>query len=251
LAVPELLLAAAAVGACVLIARSLEPTQPTRIDQRARNLTRRLRARGVDSAMWPLFPLGLPGGYIGMAYATSYWLRRRSRRGGPAIETAAWLGWLGHRAAKLFYERERPRRRGEKRRTDSYPSGHTTGATALALTTAWVLRRQRLISAPGSMLIALGAPAVMGVYRVIADDHWATDVLGGWFLGSAIALTCNALLADDLVAVGGSAGPLRASAGKPRASSRRVRPGRPPSAAGSGRVDCPDARACIARLSGR
>jgi membrane-associated phospholipid phosphatase len=56
------------------------------------------------------------------------------------------------------------------------------------VTTAIVLRRERLISRERAALIGIGAPLAMGLYRVIADDHWATDVLGGWALGSAVAL---------------------------------------------------------------
>jgi membrane-associated phospholipid phosphatase len=94
--------------------------------------------------------------------------------------------------------RERPRRPGVRRRTDSYPSGHTTGATALALTMAFVLQRHRAMSPRAAMAMAAGVPMLMGSYRVIADDHWATDVFGGWMLGGAIGLTCNAVLADSV-----------------------------------------------------
>jgi membrane-associated phospholipid phosphatase len=58
------------------------------------------------------------------------------------------------------------------------------------LTLAEVLRREGFISTRRAAAIAIGAPALMGAYRVIADDHWATDVIGGWMLGGAIALTC-------------------------------------------------------------
>ena len=112
--------------------------------------------------------------------------------------TAACAGWISHRGAKLVVRRVRPPKPGSRRRTDSYPSGHTTGVTALALTTAHVLHRQALISHTTAALIAGGAPALMGAYRVIADDHWTTDVFGGWMLGGAAGLACNALLADSL-----------------------------------------------------
>jgi undecaprenyl-diphosphatase len=150
------------------------------------------RVRALRAPLWPLFPLGLPGGYITIAYLASRGLRRRGRHGGGEIVASAWLGWLVHRAVKLVLVRERPPEPGRKRRFDSYPSGHTTGATALALTMARVLRRERVISAPQAIAIACGAPRVMGVYRVIADDHWATDVVGGWVLGGAIAVTVAA-----------------------------------------------------------
>jgi len=167
---------------------------PTNFDKRVRRVAQRPALDGIRTLMSPLFPLGLPGGYITMAYAAAYWLRRRGRHGGPAIVTAAWLGWLVHRAVKIGYRRERPLRPDVPRRTDSFPSGHTTGTTALASTAALVLHRERLISMPAAVAIGVGAPAIMGAYRVIADDHWTTDVFGGWMLGAAIGLACNAAL---------------------------------------------------------
>lgn len=142
----------------------------------------------------PLYPIGLPGGYITIAYATAHWLRKQRRRGAPAIVASAWAGWLVHRGFKLFYMRQRPLARGKHYRIDSFPSGHTTGATALAITTARVLRRERRISEPTAVLIAVGAPIIMASHRLLADDHWATDVLGGWLLGGGIALVCDAQL---------------------------------------------------------
>jgi len=141
-------------------------------------------------ALAPLFPIGLPGTYITFAYVASHVLRKKRKRGGRAIVSAAWLGWLIHRAVKLGYRRERPLRPDIRRRTDSYPSGHTTGATSLALTLASVLHREGVISTRRAAALAIGAPALMGAYRVLADDHWATDVIGGWLLGGAIAAAC-------------------------------------------------------------
>lgn len=148
------------------------------------------------SALAPLFALGLPGGYITIAYATAWWLRERRRAGGPAIVTSAWLGWLVHRGVKVVYKRKRPRIPGVRKRIDSYPSGHTTGATSLAVTSALVLRRHRVLSKTATLAIGIGAPLAMGAYRVIDDEHWTTDVIGGWLLGSSIALVCDALLRD-------------------------------------------------------
>jgi membrane-associated phospholipid phosphatase len=136
--------------------------------------------------------MGLPGGYITVAYATGHWLKRRRRRGASAIVMSAWLGWLVHRGVKVFLVRERPPEPGRKRRFDSYPSGHTTGATALALTMARVLYREGVITKREAVAIAAGAPLVMGAYRVIADEHWATDVLSGWVLGTALSLMAAA-----------------------------------------------------------
>ncbi|HEY6830426.1 MAG TPA: phosphatase PAP2 family protein [Gemmatimonadaceae bacterium] len=192
----DLLLATSAAAAAVLLARALPFDEPPVVDRRIRRAAQAPALQPVRSVMRPLFPIGLPGGYITIAYLLARSLRRRRRSGGPAIVTSAWAGWLVHRAIKLVYQRERPRRRGRRRRTESYPSGHTTGATALSVTAARVLSREGLISHNASLALGAVPPAVMGIYRVLADDHWATDVLGGWLTGAAIGLACDAALGE-------------------------------------------------------
>lgn len=191
-----LVTAALAAGGVVLLGNAIALEGEPSVDRWVRRRATAPAPRRAARLLAPLFPLGLPGGYITIAYLLSRSLRRRGRAGGPAIVTAAWAGWLVHRGAKLMFVRERPRRRGQRRRLDSYPSGHTTGATALAVTTVRVLARHGLISKRRAALIGFGAPIVMGLYRVIDDEHWATDVLGGWLLGSAIGLTCDTLLSS-------------------------------------------------------
>jgi membrane-associated phospholipid phosphatase len=158
------------------------------LDWRVRLAAQTRPGRAAARVLSPLFPIGLPGSYLTIAHATAHWVRRRGRSGGASIVASAWLGWLVHRAIKVVLVRRRPPRFGERPRFDSFPSGHTTGATALALTTAIVLQREGLISSRQAAAIGIGAPLLMGFYRVVADDHWATDVFGGWVLGSAIAL---------------------------------------------------------------
>ena len=223
-----LLLAALAAGGVALIGSLLAVDEPPRIDRWIRRRTSAPLPRRISKVVAPLFPLGLPGGYITMSYLLARSLRRRHRTGGPAIVTAAWAGWLVHRGVKLVFERERPRRSGQRRRTDSYPSGHTTGTTALAVTSERVLLRHGLISRRQAALIGIGAPVVMGVYRLIDDEHWTTDVLGGLLLGSSIALTC-----DELIS-GFGGGPRQATrdrAARSRAARPRARPARSTSSA--------------------
>jgi membrane-associated phospholipid phosphatase len=214
-----MLLATSAIAGMVLLARELDFTAPTPLDRAVRARTNVLREYGARRILAPMFPLGLPGGYITIAYLTARWLQRRNARGGPAIVTSAWLGWLVHRAAKVVYRRERPRIPGMGRRTDSYPSGHTTGATALSLTTAAVLARRGIWSRQRAVAVGLAAPALMGMYRIIDDEHWFTDVVGGLLLGSAIGLGC-------LVTLGDAPSPRllrRASGALPRGARRRDR----------------------------
>jgi undecaprenyl-diphosphatase len=192
-------LATAALGAATaagLLARELDARRPARVDRRVRRAMQTPTMHRVRELLRPLFPLGLPGAFIPAAHLTARALERRGRAGGPAIVASAWLGWLGQRGFKLFYRRERPRRRGVRRRTDSYPSGHTAGITAVALSSAVVLGRRGVITRRAAWSLAVGAPLVMGAYRVIDDEHWTTDVVGGWLFGAAIALGCDALLGD-------------------------------------------------------
>jgi membrane-associated phospholipid phosphatase len=59
-----------------------------------------------------------------------------------------------------------------------------------------VLSREGVISRNAAVALAIVPPVVMGAYRVLADDHWATDVVGGWLVGAAIGLTCDAALGE-------------------------------------------------------
>jgi undecaprenyl-diphosphatase len=69
----------------------------------------------------------------------------------------------------------------------AYPSGHTTDATvvyvlaALLLTTADQRVRRAVALAVATVLALL-----VGLSRVYLGYHWASDVLGGWLLGTAI-----------------------------------------------------------------
>jgi len=195
-ATTQAVLAIAAAGATALLANAIEPDGPGAFDRAVRRDAQSPRLRKVRPLLSPLFPFGLPITYMTTAYATARWLRARNQGGGPAIVSSALLGWLTHRLATMAYSRERPRRPRVKRRMDSYPSGHTTGVTAVALTSAYVLGRERVISTPQALGVAVIPPAIMGAYRVLADAHWMTDVFGGWLLGGSVALACNAILAD-------------------------------------------------------
>src|SRR5215218_6904858 len=100
---PQLALALAAVATTTLLARHLSYYNPPILDRRVRRWLRSHDAVIVRRILWPLFPLGLPGGYLTIAYAIARSLRRRGLAGGPAIVTAGSLGWLVHRGAKLVF----------------------------------------------------------------------------------------------------------------------------------------------------
>jgi undecaprenyl-diphosphatase len=84
----------------------------------------------------------------------------------------------------------------------AYPSGHTAGATSLALVAAFVLVALQQPDPPlaATLIAGIGllAGVAMTVLLVAADWHYATDAVGGFFLAFASVLSC-ALLIDALL----------------------------------------------------
>ena len=75
--------------------------------------------------------------------------------------------------------------------TFSFPSGHTSGSTAVVLVIAWVLRREKLGGPTWAFLLVV--PVLVGLSRIVLDMHWASDVVGGWLIGGAYAAAACAL----------------------------------------------------------
>lgn len=73
--------------------------------------------------------------------------------------------------------------------SNGFPSGHTSNATAMAVT-AVLLCWCRLHGTGRILLLltAVGFAVVVGVTRLALLAHWPADVLGGWLLGAAVVL---------------------------------------------------------------
>jgi membrane-associated phospholipid phosphatase len=78
----------------------------------------------------------------------------------------------------------------------SYPSGHTTAATLLALSCAWALTSRISPGWPRRALFAGAAcyALAVGWARVWLGVHWPTDVLAGWLFGLAWTAGAMALM---------------------------------------------------------
>ena len=188
---PELGAAAAAGAGFAVLARIAAVSEPTRLDRLVHDLAASAYVRGFERAQAPIEIAGLPGIYIPLAAIAARGLRRH-HRGTGVIVVAAAAGWIALRATRLIYSRTRPPRpthRGPKGES-SFPSGHTTGLTALATAAGLVFERERVVSPGVARTILLGVPLLVGFNRVYVREHWLTDVLGGWLLGASVALTC-------------------------------------------------------------
>jgi undecaprenyl-diphosphatase len=73
-----------------------------------------------------------------------------------------------------------------------FPSGHTSGSTAVAVVVGYVLARERGARRVG-WTIALVVPLAVGISRLFLDMHWASDVIGGWLIGGLYAVAVCAL----------------------------------------------------------
>ncbi|MEP6729883.1 MAG: phosphatase PAP2 family protein [bacterium] len=119
-------------------------------------------------------------------------------RGGPPtrmlipLASASLGGIITHHVVKFFYHRHRPAGALARAKTEAaFPSGHTTNATAVLATSAYMLVREGVVPLPVAIAVAVVIIALTGASRVALGWHWGTDVIGGWFGGIGVAaLSC-------------------------------------------------------------
>ena len=117
------------------------------------------------------------------------------------LATASIGAILAHHAVKLVYRRPRPAGALARGKTEpAYPSGHTTDATAVLVTGAYLLARQGLATPSVVAAAALVLALSTGVSRVLLGWHWSTDVVGGWMAGVGVA-ACAAGLYESLARI--------------------------------------------------
>ena len=74
----------------------------------------------------------------------------------------------------------------------SFPSGHSSGTAAIALFFAYVAARNH-VRPKRFVASAMVLTVLVGISRVYLDEHWASDVVGGWMVGTALAAAFGAL----------------------------------------------------------
>ena len=120
--------------------------------------------------------------------ALAIWMRGARRAAAP-LALAVVIAPLATRTLKPVFARLRPGYVDDGGRSFSFPSGHTTIATAVALTLAYVMVRERVAPRLAPVIAAAFVLAV-AASRVYLAEHWVTDTVGGVAIGTAIAAAC-------------------------------------------------------------
>jgi undecaprenyl-diphosphatase len=133
--------------------------------------------------------------------ALGLWLWWRGWRLAIAIApvVSLLLAGLGSAVAKAVFGRARPPISVHETHVASpaFPSGHATDAAGFFLAAAFVLaitvahhrRTQLVFTGIGTLLAGL-----VGLSRLVLAVHWLSDVVAGWALGTAIAITVVVVL---------------------------------------------------------
>ena len=152
------------------------------------------REPALTVAMRALTELGSPAGVIvatAVVCAGTAW-RTRSRL--PVLLGVLAVSGLGVAVAvvKLLVGRHRPAMPYAAITTDGYsfPSGHATGITAVALVTGWMISHWIVRSWNTRVAVWTAVPVIIGgvgFTRIYLGVHYLSDVIAGWVLGAAWA----------------------------------------------------------------
>jgi undecaprenyl-diphosphatase len=122
------------------------------------------------------------------------WLWRRNWQLAVAPVVSLLLAFFASAIAKAAFGRARPPivLHATHVTSPAFPSGHATDAAAfflaasfvLALTVARHTRTQCLF-----VVVAMALAGLVGLSRLVLAVHWLSDVVAGWALGTAVAIS--------------------------------------------------------------
>ena len=158
------------------------------IDERIRGIVVRARRPALDAVSAMVTPLTSPALLIGCSLAVALRFRRRGARVWAPIAAAPFVAMIVGRTFTATLPRQCAPTVSDEDDGTSFPSGHTTGAAAEALTIHFVLRRCGVLRrAPGAAILLL--PIIGGLNRLYRDRHWSSDIVAGISAGTVIAVT--------------------------------------------------------------
>ena len=152
------------------------------------------RSRGRKVAD-KLAPVGKWYAIVPAAVVTGALVTRVTQRRAPGatIIAAASSALLAKAFDVLLPQPPVPESHRHEPRKAVFPSGHAMVGTAVALTTAYVVSRERLTSGakafPAAIVFSLGNPAL----KLAVRKHWPTDAIGGLAAGLSVAAACCAV----------------------------------------------------------
>ncbi|HEV7591026.1 MAG TPA: phosphatase PAP2 family protein, partial [Longimicrobium sp.] len=197
--------AAAAVAAAGfgVLAAAVARRDMAGADHAARKRTAPRRGHPARRAAKALSPAGKWWTYIPGALGASLYVLRaaappgedrpRSRRTGAGAVFLAGVVATALNPAFDHWLPQPPTPPGHRKRNKAvFPSGHAFGPSAVSLAAAYVLSRERLARPGAAFPAALAIPAFTAGARMLQEKHWASDVLGGYLGGAAVAAACLA-----------------------------------------------------------
>jgi lipid A 4'-phosphatase len=167
-----------------------------------------------DWGCYPAWILGVGG--LAVWFASFFWNRLETWRAAGlfyALLLALGPGVLVNLVLKPYWERPRPDNtvpfggqsefvpvfeRGQGREDYSFPSGHASMGFYL-MAPAFVFRRRRPRLALAFLALGLGAGSLIGLARIVAGAHFASDVLwaGGLMYFTALGLAAPFRFGQD------------------------------------------------------
>lgn len=126
------------------------------------------------------------------AVAAAMLVRTGHSRAAAALGIASAASGLANKAFDANIFRRQPPPGHPNPDTPSFPSGHAMQLAAVSLTAGYVLMREKIAPAAIAMPLAFGIPLASSGARLYQDRHWASDVLGGWLVGIALAAWSSA-----------------------------------------------------------
>lgn len=100
--------------------------------------------------------------------------------------STSWLKVLVHRKRPVLYTSAAPAAASHRNNQQSFPSGHTSVAFAVATSYLVLANREHLPHRARNAALLFGGATGIGALRLAGGSHFPTDVLAGAVLGSGI-----------------------------------------------------------------
>lgn len=190
-----LLLAAGSIVIAYLFARvgaDVHEGEFAGVDRAVRELVLEHRAPTAVTFFYVVSWLGGKSILILLAMAAGWVVSGRSKALVLLIALAGFVSSEFVDLLKAGFSVVRPATGLAERESLSFPSGHVSGTTAIAVLLSYVALRRRAARVPVLLTGAI-VSLLMGMSRIYLDMHWASDVLGGYLIGAMIGLGFSAL----------------------------------------------------------